>query len=253
MKTGQLVLVKDSMAPIKVCACHHVLVVQHIFRLHLFLRQHIPYNSAHFIRLFVYGIGLHYDISWVPAAHAVLLAYIETGRCGNHHQHHGRQDTDRGKPRAVALHAVHHGGHREKMICLVVVLFVLLQYLTNHHRTCNKKQICGYDYHNHRYKKPHQRRQWVLNFHRDVIGPCQKNNSYKCQKPIGLGRLFPHIFAVKQLHRLGNMNLTQTVEINQHINHCKQQHALPNRLHFHCKHKIHAVFQYVRHAKLCQL
>ena len=75
------------------------------------------------------------NIFRIPGVQAVLLAEIQTGGAKHHHQHHGAQNADGSQSRAVALHPVGHGGHRNKMVFPVIVVPILLQQPAKHHRS----------------------------------------------------------------------------------------------------------------------
>ena len=52
----------------------------------------------------------HHQLPGVAGHQGILRAKVQAGGGREHHQYHGGQDAHRGQSRAVALHAVSHGG-----------------------------------------------------------------------------------------------------------------------------------------------
>ena len=193
----------------------------------------VPIDLLHIQRLVPgFPIVVHPDgqIPGIAAVQAVLLAKVQAAGGGDHHQHHGQQHADGCQPRAVALHAVGHGGSGYKMLRPVVVAPVFLQQPAQQHGAGNQQQIGGNDDHDHRHKEPGHSLQRVLDGHRQIVGAAQNHNAQQRQQPVAPGGLFSHIFAAEQLHGLRKLNLAQSVQEDQQVNDAEQQQGILRRV-----------------------
>ena len=111
---------------------HHQLpVVKDIFFLDTVFFQSTLYNLVYLAYNPIFQRRrIYHQISGISGAKTVLGSQEQTDSAGHHNQNHSRQNTDGCQAGAVPLHTEHHGRQRYKMVCLIVIFFVLFQYFT---------------------------------------------------------------------------------------------------------------------------
>ena len=204
-------------------------------------------------RMIASAVYRHVHVAGIPGIHRVLLPHIQAGGGGDHHQHHGGQNAHRGQPRAVALHAVGHGGHGHEVLGPVVVFFVPLQAAAQRHRPADEQQIRGRDHHKHRREEPRQRRQRLPDGHRQPVGPGQQHRPRRRQHPLRLGWLLAHALAAQQPHRADAVQLPQPVQQYQRVDGREQRRRSQQRANGHRQGVGHGHPQKPHHAQLRQL
>ena len=133
--------------------------------------------------------GVQVDVAGVAVTDAVLNADVQAGGGGDHHQHHGAQDADGGQARAIAFHAVDHGGHRHEVVGLVIVPLILLQQAAQGHRARHKQQVGAHHHHGHRDEEANHGGNGVFHGDGPVVGPGQHHQAQQGEDPVGTGRL----------------------------------------------------------------
>ena len=186
-------------------------------------------------RVLIQGIGLHNEIPGIHAAKALLRPGIQAQSGGDHHQHHGGQDTDGGQARAVLLHPVGHRRNGHKMIGPVIISLIFLQKLQKGHGTGNKHQIGSQDHQSHSPEEYNHSNQRILDGQGQIIGKAQHQHPQNRQHPVGLGRLLSHPVAFQQFPGIGKMHLPQSVEKDQQKDHSEQRRCQRQRLRVHQK------------------
>ena len=204
-------------------------------------------------RMIASAVYRHVHVAGIPGIHRVLLPHIQAGGGRDHHQHHGGQDAHRRQSRAVALHAVGHGGHGHEVLGPVVVFFVPLQAAAQRHRAADKQQIGGQYHHDDRRKEPQQRRQRLLDGHRQRVSAAQQHHARRRQHPLGAGRLLAHALAAQQPHRADAVQLPQPVQQYQRVDGRKQRRRSQQRRYGHRQGIGHGHLQKPHHTQLRQL
>ena len=148
----------------------------------------------------------------------VVRAEIQTRRGAEHDEHHRRQNADRGKPRAVALHAVGHGRDGDEMVRAVIIPPVLLQRAAQHDRAADEQQERCENDQQHRDEEPEQRAHGIGDCDGDVIRRTQQSHAEHAQQPVCPGRLFARALAAQQRDRRGKAHLPQGVQKQQREN-----------------------------------
>ena len=134
-------------------------------------------------------------IARIAGAQQAFRAKVQAGGGGNGDQHHRGQDADGGQARAVALHAVGHGGDGYEVARLIIEALVLLQQAAQHNGARDEQQIGGDDDHDDGHKEPCQRLQRLLNGYRQIIGGRQQRCAEHAQRIVGARGLFARAFA----------------------------------------------------------
>ena len=171
------------------------------------------------------------DFPGIAGVQTVLRTEIQAPGAQHHHEHHGAENTDGGKPRSVPPHSVGHGGNGYKVVLLVVIPAVLLQQSAQHHRPGDEDQVGCHNHHAHGNKEPAQRGQWAPDGNRDVVGPAQKQHAADAKQIVCLGGLLPGALLFQQGHRAELSNLHQVFQIYQAEHASENQecilHSLP--------------------------
>ena len=162
--------------------------------------------------------GRDRDSVGIAGLDAALCADVQAG-CGHqHHQHRGQQNADGGQTCAVAPHPEHHGGHGDKVVCLVIVFLVLFQQLAQHHGACQEQGIGGKNDQKNRYKEPDQGRQRLLNGNGQIVGVSQQDDARQGLHPEKFGHPLAHAGGFDQLQGLCSAHPDQGVEQKQQKN-----------------------------------
>ena len=82
------------------------------------------------------------------------------------------------------------------MVLFIIVLFVLLQKLAQHHRACNEQKVSCNDDHDNRYKKEHHRTQRALDGDSHVVSARKKQRTDQCDEQVALGRFLSQILTL---------------------------------------------------------
>ena len=162
-------------------------------------------------------IALHANVTGIALAQGVLHAVVHAGGGGEHHQHHGGQHADAGKTRAVALHAVGHGGDGHEVAGLIVIAGVLLEHAAQGHGAGDEQQVRAHDDHDDRHEEPGQRRQRLADGHGQPVRAAQQGDAQHGQRPSGARRLLAYGLAAQQGHGADAVQLPQGAQEDQGV------------------------------------
>ena len=134
----------------------------------------------------------------IAGAQRVLGAEVQARRRREHDEHHRGQNAHGCETRAVALHAVGHGGNGDEVVFLIVIPLVLLQRAAQQDGAGNEDQIRPHDDHQNGNEEHGQRRQRLLDRHGNIICRAEDPKAGKAERPVRLRRLFAVGFAAQQ-------------------------------------------------------
>ena len=192
---------------------------------------HLGQNSG-FIFLLRNAVGIVFHlrkghVMGIHGRHRIVHPDVHAEAGGEHHQHHGGEDADVGQAHGVLLHPVEHSRYADKVLGLVVVVFLFLQGLEQGNAPGGKQAVGADDHQHHRHEKEHDGVQRGLSGEGNEI-PCPNGEDpQKGQELFGLGFLLPHVAPFQQLHRPGQADVKKILGQGQQVDPGKKSSRHP--------------------------
>ena len=189
------------------------------------LGDHILHLSAALLRG---GEEAGADVVGIARLNDVVQPGVQADGAGHRHQHHGGENADVGKAHGVLLHAVEHTGHADEVVGPVIVVFALFQQLQHGDAPGQKQAVGADDNQNDGDEKDADRHYDLGGGQGDVVADAQCEHADDHQQPAGPGLLFAHIAAPEQLDGLGNDDLRQIGQQQEHENAAEERRGEGN-------------------------
>ena len=158
-------------------------------------------GGGNLLHLFSQAVKIRLTLLWAEAQsarpvrrgadfHHALGAQVQRHGAGDHHQGHGAEDADVGKPHGVALHPVEHAGDGDKMAGLIVIALVLLENLQEGDAPSGEEAVGADDDEEHREKIVGEGLHGIGDPQSDIVPAAQGHKADERQKPLSLGLFF---------------------------------------------------------------